>query len=80
MPENNDLIGWMRKNNRDARAARTLAEFFDVVCQMTTSSLVNLYKQKGQVKKTERWNWNKYYCCILAKNVLVYEYFCNKKE
>ena len=26
-PENNDLIGWMRKNNRAARAARTLAEF-----------------------------------------------------
>ena len=26
-PENNDLIGGMRKNNRAARAARTLAEF-----------------------------------------------------
>jgi len=35
-PENNDLIGWMRKNNRAARAARTLEQFFDVVCQMTT--------------------------------------------
>ena len=32
-PENNDLIGWMRKNNRAARAARTLVEIFDVVCQ-----------------------------------------------
>ena len=29
--ENNDLIGRMRKNNRAARAARTLIEFFDVV-------------------------------------------------
>ena len=28
-PENNDLIGSMRKNNR---AARTLSQFFDVVC------------------------------------------------
>ena len=26
----------MRKNDRAARAARTLVEFFDVVCQMTT--------------------------------------------
>ena len=26
-PENNDLIGWMRKNNRAARAARTLVAF-----------------------------------------------------
>ena len=39
---NNDLIGWiiltgwMRKTNRAARAARTLVQFFDVVCQMTT--------------------------------------------
>ena len=31
-----DLIGSMRKNNRAARAARTLSQFFDVVCQMTT--------------------------------------------
>ena len=31
-PENNDLIGRMRKNCRAARAARTLsAEFFGVV-------------------------------------------------
>ena len=33
-PERNDLIGWMGKNNRAARAARTLVEFFDVVCQI----------------------------------------------
>ena len=34
MPENNDLIGWMMKNNRAARVARTLVEFFDVAkCQ-----------------------------------------------
>ena len=35
-PENNDLVGWTSKNNRAARAARTLVQFFDVVCQMTT--------------------------------------------
>ena len=29
-PENNDLIGSMRKNNRAASAARTLVQFFDV--------------------------------------------------
>ena len=34
--ENNDLIGWMRINNRAARAARTSVQFFDVICQMTT--------------------------------------------
>ena len=33
---NNDLIGGMRRNNRGARAARTLVQFLDVVCQMTT--------------------------------------------
>ena len=32
-PENNVLIGRIRKNNRAARAARTLVQFFDVVCQ-----------------------------------------------
>ena len=36
MPENNDLIGWMRKNNNTARAARTLIDYFDVVCQIAT--------------------------------------------
>ena len=36
VPQINDLIGWMRKNYRAARAARFLMHFFDVVCQMTT--------------------------------------------
>ena len=40
-PQINDMIGCMRKNNRAARAARSraarsLVEFFDVVCQTTT--------------------------------------------
>ena len=36
-PENKDLIGWRsRKNNRAARVARTLVQFFDVVTQWTT--------------------------------------------
>ena len=35
-PENNDLIGWMKKNNRAAHAARTLVASFDVVYQTTT--------------------------------------------
>ena len=29
-PENNDLIGWLAKNNRAARAARTEVDCFDV--------------------------------------------------
>ena len=32
----NDLIGWMMKYNRAARAARFLVRFFDAVCRMTT--------------------------------------------
>ena len=36
--ENNDLIGWMRKNIRAARAARALVQFFDVVSQKATSN------------------------------------------
>ena len=39
MPEKNDLIGWIRKNNRAARAARCLVQFFDVACQMTISKV-----------------------------------------
>ena len=35
-PQINDLIGWMKKNNRAARAARLLVQFFDVVWQATT--------------------------------------------
>ena len=35
-PQINDLIGWMKKNNRATRAARSLVHFFDVVCQTTT--------------------------------------------
>ena len=38
-PQINDVIGWMRKYNRAARAARAarfLVHFFDVFCQMTT--------------------------------------------
>ena len=35
-PENNDLIGEIRKNNCAARAARNLVAFFDVACQTTT--------------------------------------------
>jgi len=34
--DDNDLIGWVRKNNRSARATRTLVDFFDVLCRMTT--------------------------------------------
>ena len=35
-PQINDLIGWMRKNNHAARAARFLVHCFDVVCQAMT--------------------------------------------
>ena len=35
-PQMNNLIGWIRKNNRAARAARFLVQFFDVVCQTTS--------------------------------------------
>ena len=35
-PENNDMIGWMTKNNRAARAARTLVQFSDADSQTTT--------------------------------------------
>ena len=32
------MIGWMRKNNRAACAARTLAHFFDVVFKIATGN------------------------------------------
>ena len=31
----NDLFGWMRKNERAARAARYLMQFFEVIGQAT---------------------------------------------
>ena len=63
-PENNDLIGWMRKNNRVARAARTAVEFFDVVCQMTTW---NFDKVLTKVLTTT-WTHN-------SKSFILYIYF-----
>ena len=38
MPQINALIGRTKKNNRAARAARFLVQFFDIVCQTTTSN------------------------------------------
>ena len=35
-PQINDLIGWMKKHNRTARAARFLMQCFDAVCKTTT--------------------------------------------
>ena len=32
-PQINDLIGWMRKNNRAARAARTYEQVRAVLCK-----------------------------------------------
>ena len=32
----NNMIDWMRKNNRAARAARFLVQLFYIVCQMAT--------------------------------------------
>ena len=34
IPESNYIAGWMRKNNSAARAALTLVQCFDVVCQL----------------------------------------------
>ena len=36
----NDLIGWIRKDNRAARAARIFVQFYDVLCQTTDLSSV----------------------------------------
>ena len=44
-----DLIGWMKKNNRAARAARFLVQFFDAVCQITTW-IFNIWGSKGLAK------------------------------
>ena len=35
-PQINDLIGWMRKTNRAARAARTYEQVRAVLCKTTT--------------------------------------------
>ena len=46
-----DLIGWMRKNNRAARPARTLVEFFDIVCQTTN---LQIYGFKDDVNNQQQ--------------------------
>ena len=35
-PQINELIGWMRKNNRAAHAARTYEQVRAVLCKTTT--------------------------------------------
>ena len=46
--ENNDLIGWIRENNRAACFARTEVEFFDVFCQTTTENF-QIYRRNDIV-------------------------------
>ena len=47
MPEDNDLIGWIRINSRAARAARTLVQFSNVVCQMKVSTTTWTHNSKS---------------------------------
>ena len=43
----NDFIGWLKKNNRAARAARFLLQFFDVVYQMTWNFLFSSFEDNA---------------------------------
>ena len=46
-PQINDLIGWIQKNNRAARAARFFVQLFDTVCQTTTwNSHLRFWEQR----------------------------------
>ena len=51
-PENDDLIGEMRKNNRAACAASTLVEFSNVVCANDIVKFPNLRFQRHRQHPT----------------------------
>ena len=60
----NDMIGWTRKNNRAARAARTLVQFFDVICKRRRENF------KSEVQTTTPARSSKYFfVCFYMKNI-----------
>ena len=46
-----NMIGWMGKNNRAARAARILVQFLDVACQKTTWNF-QMQREPAEVYKS----------------------------
>ena len=57
MTQTNDFIGWMKKNNRAARAARFLVQFFYVVWQMATWNVFIQGLRKHDVDGSENVIW-----------------------
>ena len=80
--ENKNLIGWMTKNNRAARAARTLTNCFQKVCgqQREISKLKVLTKTRAQNSTSFilqiYFNWSRFYqsiCCVFFANNVEYK-------
>ena len=69
MPENYDLIGWMRENNRAAHAARTLVALFDLVCKATTCNF-----------QVEGFNDNVSICSVLCQEYRIRARRNNRKR
>ena len=63
-PEINNLLGWMRKNNRAARAPRFLVQFFDVVYQMTTWIFIF-----EVLKTTQTGSCKSFILCLYVKTI-----------
>ena len=61
-PQINDLIGWIRKNNR---AARSLAQFFEVVCLTKTEN----FHIWGSLKTTRARSSKSFILCLHLKTI-----------
>ena len=66
MPENSDLIGWVRECNRAAPVARTLVQFINIVCQKTTLNILT-WIRGFRVKIA---NFSSFYCLSIPKRDL----------
>ena len=65
----NDLIGRMKKNNRAARAAPSLVQFCDVVCQITTWNF-HIRGSADSTSPTIRESFDENHSCQARENAL----------
>ena len=80
-PQINDLIGWMKKNNDAARAARFLVQCFDVVCQTTREIFIFEALTTTQARNSKSFLLWLYMKTIRAKQAKVHSaYFVQRDQ
>lgn len=53
LPQNNDIIGWKKGNNRAAQAALILVHFFDALYKTTSSVEWRFWQQRGNTTEKD---------------------------